>query len=166
MCPASCHKLHIFNFFRTILCQVTKLTTYIPIGVLKKYCIFLKLLKIQDGCTGLWLAETFSTSPELHVKLPELILKKCCYFSERSDLSHCLPDLWLADYFFFSFFPKKYIYNVYEVTWFVRNVPLGFLRKCLYSGEIQFPAPWNLIELDIFTSFPEKLYSNFAGMFL
>jgi hypothetical protein len=67
---------------------------------------------------------------------------------------------------FFSFFPKKYIYNVYEVTWFVRNVPLGVLKKCLYSGEVQCPAPWNLIELDIFTSFPEKLYSNFAGMFL
>ena len=71
---SKCVTFYIFNFFfRTTYCPATNLTTIVPLRVLKKG-IFLKQLKIQDGCTGLWLAEIFSTSsPELlHVKPADL----------------------------------------------------------------------------------------------
>ena len=72
---------YILNFFfRTTECPATNLTTIVPLRVLKK-AIFLKQLKIQDGCTGLWLADIFSTSSLelLHVKpadLTEMIHKR------------------------------------------------------------------------------------------
>ena len=36
---------HIFHFFRTTACQVTKLTTNVLLGVLKKSCIFFEVIR-------------------------------------------------------------------------------------------------------------------------
>ena len=55
----------IFDFFsRTIAWTITKLSTNVCLVVLKKCCYFSLRSEIQDGCLGLWLAETFSTSSQ------------------------------------------------------------------------------------------------------
>ena len=55
----------IFDFFsRTIAWTITKLSTNVCLVVLKKCCYFSLQSEIQDGCLGLWLAETFSTSSQ------------------------------------------------------------------------------------------------------
>ena len=53
--PFVCHKLYTFSTSSSESQHATvkKLTTNYPLGVMKKCCIFLKLLEIQDGCTGL-----------------------------------------------------------------------------------------------------------------
>ena len=75
--PSICMRetFHIFNFFCIATAYpTTKLTTTVPLGILKKYCIFLMQLEIQDGSPSFWLAETLLTSsPELlHVKSADL----------------------------------------------------------------------------------------------
>ena len=75
--------------------------------VMKKCCIFLKRLEIQDGCPDLWLAEIFSISPGmLHVKSVGLLKmflyvhKKCCWFSEGFKIRHGRPvSDWLKHVF-------------------------------------------------------------------
>ena len=81
-CPVSVcmsQTVHIFDFFITTKYHVSKLISQliVPLGVLK-------CLNIQENCTWLWLAETFSTSPELlHVKSPNLS-EMFLYVSSRS----------------------------------------------------------------------------------
>ena len=63
----------IFDFFsRIIAWTITKLSTNVCLVVLKKCCYFSLRSEIQDGCFGLWLAETFSTSSQepLHGQSP------------------------------------------------------------------------------------------------
>ena len=107
----------IFVFFsRTTAWTITKLTTNVPLVVLKKCWYFLLWSEIQDGHHGLWLAETFSTSSQeplhgrctkLTTNVPLVVLKKCCYFLlwsskmaamdfaetfSTSSQNHCMED--------------------------------------------------------------------------
>jgi hypothetical protein len=45
------YNFHIsfFVFFRTIASPITKHATNVPLGVLKKWCMFLEWFKIHDG---------------------------------------------------------------------------------------------------------------------
>jgi hypothetical protein len=133
VCPSVRMSLtfHIVNvFFRTTACTVTKLTTIIPFGVLKKCCIFLKRLDIRYGCTCLLLAETFSTSfPDLlHVKTCQKCFSK---ESQRSVVSGSKnqnghPSLLLTETCLI-FSPKQY-----KVTRLARNFPPHDMKKCCY----------------------------------
>ena len=53
----------IFDFSETADQNSTKLDKNQDICVLYKVCVFLDRSEKQDGCPGLWLAESFSTSP-------------------------------------------------------------------------------------------------------
>lgn len=109
--PSICHKLFTFANSSS---EATKLTTIIPLVVLKKCCILLKRLEIQDGCPGLWLAKIFLTSSlELvHVKsadLPELFFQRTSrsivvfQCDARSNMTAPVFD-WLKH--FLLYFPK------------------------------------------------------------
>lgn len=66
-----------FTFSTSSAC----ITTNVPLGILKKCCIFLEWFETQDRNIGLWLVETFSTSSEtLHAKPPELPEMFLCMF--------------------------------------------------------------------------------------
>ena len=72
--------------------------TIVPLRVLKKSCIWLKRLDMQDGCPCRLLVETFSTSPELlHVKLS---LRNVVTFQSISKFN-------LAETFFYFFLSNQ-----------------------------------------------------------
>ena len=55
---------HIFDFFsETTERNLTKLYWKVDLNVLYQVCVFRADRKNEDGRPGLWLAETFSTSP-------------------------------------------------------------------------------------------------------
>ena len=120
----------------------------------------------QDGCPGLWLAETFSTSPlkplngiqrnltgsKISQPLPSL------YFSSRSEKQDGRPGLWLAETFSTS--PLK---------------PLNGIQRNLTGSKISKPStkfvffgpigktrwpPWPLIGWDIFDFSSETAERN------
>ena len=62
VCPSL--TFHIFDFSsETAEWNSTKLDRKQDLNVLYQVCVFSGRLEKQDGCPGLWLAETFSTSP-------------------------------------------------------------------------------------------------------
>ena len=65
-CPSSVSPsltFHIFDFSETAEQNSTKLNRKQDLNVLYQVCVFGANRKKQDGHPGLWLAETFSTSP-------------------------------------------------------------------------------------------------------
>ena len=77
--------------------------TIVPLRVLKKSCIWLKRLDMQDDCPCRLLVETFSTSPELlHVKLS---LRSVVTFQSISKFN-------LAETFFIFFYQTNFIWSL------------------------------------------------------
>ena len=86
---------------------------------LPSLCFFLGRWEKQDGCPGLWLAETFSTSPlkplngiqrNLTGSKISTSSTKFVFFSGRSEKQDGRPGLWLAKIFDFS-------YETAELNW-------------------------------------------------
>ena len=78
LCPSDQKMSNVRMLWTTF--SISWKPTIVALGVLKKSCICLKRLDIQDD----WLIETFSTSPELLAC--EVVLEKCCYFSEQFEI--------------------------------------------------------------------------------
>jgi len=102
---------HISNFFsRKAEGIYSKLATNVPYEVLTNSCYFLSRSKIQYGCTGLWLADTFWTSSQERLKgstpnatnVPYEVPTKCCYFLSESEIQYGRSGLLLADTFWTS----------------------------------------------------------------
>ena len=97
---------HIFNFSsETAEWSSTKLDRKQDLNrqrPLPSWC-FLGLSEKQDGRPGLWLAETFSTSPlklkeTWHEQDPNVFYQVCVYLGQSEKQDSC-PGLWLAETF-------------------------------------------------------------------
>ena len=105
------------NFFRTTACTAIKLIANVPLGVLKKSCIFLKSLYLIRNPRWLpsdcprYFFDFFSRTTACEVSrcarnVPLEVLKKCCCFSEWFKIQHGHRCLWLVETFLTSF-PEK-----------------------------------------------------------
>ena len=131
-----------------------KLTKIIPLGVLKKNCIVLKRLEIQDGCPGLWLAEIF----RLHQNLPEMFLlvssRSVVVFQSNSKSNMAVPASIGWDVFYFVF----QNYFIWSHQTFHRCSCKGSEEVLLVFG-IQDGHPDLWLAETFLTSFPEKLHA-------
>jgi len=135
---------HILNFFsRTAEGIYSKLGTHFPYDVLTKGCYFLSQSKIQYGCLGLWLVDTFWTSSQEWLKvstpnLPQIFPMRSrpsvVTFQVNLKSNMFRPGLWFADTFWTS--------SQEQLKGSTPNLPQMFLMRFRLSDKDHLWQVW------------------------